>query len=843
MDPTWERRLEEFRRFGETSPIRTDLDDLLVDRMARVQRLLSAHTASVFLVDPEGRELVARASLGLEGEVARGLSIALGEGVEGRIAGSPGPVRLPDLEASGVPGATGRERRVRSLLGAPMRVAGRTVGVLHVGSVARREWSDADAWLIQLAAGRIAGEVEHARLHEAARSTLRQVSAAAERHRELVEGLDHTLVWEAEGPSLRVTYVSGRAVDLLGIPIEAWFEAEGLVGRVHPEDRARFEETVRECAEAGSDRHVDHRFVADAGSWRWFHTGIRCAASDGDGPRVRGISVDVTALKAAEESLRQSEDRFRRLVSWVEPYAIFGVDVEERISSWNTGVQRLFGYGEAEIVGMSFGKLYPEDAARRGVPAQDLARAREAGSHEAEGPRLRGDGTTFLARCVITALRGEDRELLGYSTVVQDVTADRRREERQRFLAQVTAEFVSTADAEEILPRLVEGAVPVLGDLCAAELSDGVGPGRIAVAHADPEVAEALRSAWGVRPPGPGPASAPAVLRAGAPALYEAAPEDLLAPPAPGGGAPSAARDLRPLSALVVPLAAHGRALGTLLVATTAASGRHLDEGDLAFAREVAGRAALALDNARLHREAEEANRRKDEFMAFLAHELRNPLGSISLALHVLDQLCGPDPRVVRHREIIGRQVRSLSRLVEDLLDVARITQGKMVLHRSRADLRDIVDHVLATHRPRAESRRQSLGARVGAEELAVDGDPVRLEQIAGNLVENAIKYTPEGGSVRVEARREGDEVVLRVADDGTGISADLLPRVFDIYSQARSGGTSRAGEGGLGLGLALVKRLAEMHGGRVAARSEGPGRGSEFEVRLPAAPPASRGD
>lgn len=233
-----------------------------------------------------------------------------------------------------------------------------------------------------------------------------------------------------------------------------------------------------------------------------------------------------------------------------------------------------------------------------------------------------------------------------------------------------------------------------------------------------------------------------------------------------------------------------------------------------------------------------EADRRKDEFLAMLAHELRNPLAPIRNAAQVL-KLIGPtDANQRRAREVIERQTQHLTRLVDDLLEVSRITQGKVTLARAPLDLATIINRAVETSRPLIETRRHQLTVTPPPHPVRLEGDLTRLVQVVGNLLNNAAKYTDEGGHIRLETALENNEAVICVEDDGLGISADLLPHVFDLFTQAdRSLDRS---QGGLGIGLTLVRNLVELHGGRVGAYSEGPGHGSRFIVRLPALPAAA---
>jgi signal transduction histidine kinase/ActR/RegA family two-component response regulator len=225
---------------------------------------------------------------------------------------------------------------------------------------------------------------------------------------------------------------------------------------------------------------------------------------------------------------------------------------------------------------------------------------------------------------------------------------------------------------------------------------------------------------------------------------------------------------------------------------------------------------------------AEQESQAKDEFMAMLAHELRNPLSAISAAIQVLEASNGQNAPALRARSIIARQVHHLARLVDDLLEVGRVITGKIVLDRRAIDFADLVHRAVAV----CSERRNDQQLEVQAQPVWIEGDLVRMEQIVNNIVGNAVKYTPSGGSIRVWVTDEDGEAVLRVEDNGYGISSDLLPRVFDLFVQGER--TLDRAQGGLGIGLTLVRRLVQLHGGTVSASSEGPGRGSIFTVRLP---------
>jgi CheY-like chemotaxis protein/nitrogen-specific signal transduction histidine kinase len=262
--------------------------------------------------------------------------------------------------------------------------------------------------------------------------------------------------------------------------------------------------------------------------------------------------------------------------------------------------------------------------------------------------------------------------------------------------------------------------------------------------------------------------------------------------------------------------------------------------------QELVSRAAIALDNARLYsslqneivrsRQAEErlqdANRRKDEFLAMLSHELRNPLAPIRNAVEVIRRLAPPDAKLTMARDVVDRQVSLLARLVEELLDVSRISQGKISLKKEAVDLGRIIANSVETARPLIDARNQTLSVSVPSAPVWLSADFARLSQVVANLLNNASKYTGEGGRIELNAHAAEGEATIVVCDNGSGIEPQLLPKVFDLFVQGER--ALDRGQGGLGIGLTLVKRLVELHQGRVEVESPGLGKGASFTVTLP---------
>jgi CheY-like chemotaxis protein len=278
--------------------------------------------------------------------------------------------------------------------------------------------------------------------------------------------------------------------------------------------------------------------------------------------------------------------------------------------------------------------------------------------------------------------------------------------------------------------------------------------------------------------------------------------------------------------------------LGTLAFATRAKDSFDADE--IEFLETVCRYVTAAYERMHLIRQLRETDNRKDEFLATLAHELRNPLAPIRNALEIM-RVDGHHGSAVEQaaRLMIERQLEQMVRLIDDLLDVSRITRGRLELRKERVELADVVRSAVDTARPLIDSARHELTVELQPDPIYLDADPIRLAQVLSNLLNNAARYTEAGGHIWVAARQQGDDVEITVRDTGVGIPADALPWIFDMFAQVDE--SLERSQSGLGIGLTLVKRLVEMHGGTVEARSEGSGQGAVFTVRLPRATEPAR--
>ena len=405
--------------------------------------------------------------------------------------------------------------------------------------------------------------------------------------------------------------------------------------------------------------------------------------------------------------------------------------------------------------------------------------------------------------------------------------AAERATRRLAFLAEASRALASSLDLQATLREFSRLMVPHFADVAIVTLVSAEGhPERHEMAWAgnDPEHPLLSASVAGLGDPVLDEVVA-RVVRSGNAERLESSRD------AAGGSRVALPRGLSVHTLMFVPLLVRARMLGVLTLGLDAPS-REFDVDALATISELASRGATALDNALLFRKIQEEDQRKNEFLAMLAHELRNPLAPISNAVHILRVSEDDAGKLAWARELIARQLKQLVRLVDDLLDVSRITRGKIELKVEAIDVAQVVAAAIETSRPNIDAQRHTLSVHVPDEPLRVLGDFARVAQILSNLINNAAKYTPKGGRISLSAAREDGEIAFRVRDSGIGIPAEYLSTIFDPFTQVDR--TLARSHGGLGIGLTLVRRLVEMQGGSVAVRSEGRNRGSEFIVRLP---------
>ncbi|HWG47207.1 MAG TPA: PAS domain S-box protein [Gemmataceae bacterium] len=428
---------------------------------------------------------------------------------------------------------------------------------------------------------------------------------------------------------------------------------------------------------------------------------------------------------------------------------------------------------------------------------------------------------------------GRPVRMMGIGT---DIDERKRTEHVLRFLADASAALAEVVDYESTLQKVAHLAVPFFADWCTVDLAEMDGSvRRLAVAHVDPSKVSLAQELARCYPPDPNaPRGVHNVLRAGQSELMSDIPDSLLSQGAQDEEHLRILRELGLKSYMCVPLKVRGKMLGVLSF-VMAESGRRYQAEDLALAEDLAHRAAVAVENARLYQELQEADRRKNEFLATLAHELRNPLAPVRNGLQIMRLASDRPDALEQARQMMDRQLGHMVRLIDDLLDVSRITRGMIELRKECVDLAAMVHSALEASRSAIEAAGHELTVKLPSQPISLYADPTRLVQIVSNILNNAARYTPQNGRIGLTVERQDEQAIVRVRDNGLGIPTQMLPRVFEMFTQVNR--SLERSQGGLGIGLALVQNLVHMHSGTIEAHSAGLGQGSEFIVRLPIAP------
>jgi PAS domain S-box-containing protein len=565
--------------------------------------------------------------------------------------------------------------------------------------------------------------------------------------------------------------------------------------------------------------------------------GTECPIDDSAAPirdaegRVVGCVLtfrDVSRRRGLEQQLaeRLSASYFLSSIIASSQDAIVSKTLDGTIRTWNAAAERMFGYRAEEVVGKHISLLIPPD--RLGEEDEIIAKLRAGGRVEHfDTVRLRKHGEPLHVSLTISPIQDDTGRIVGASKTVRDISDRvraeaqlRSRNERLRLLSESAGILLSTPDAATMLRRLFEKIATYLGlDVYLNYMVD--------------EDGAALRlTSWAGVPPDALPALMQVAIGAAPPGTVALTREPVHVRLIQQSDDPR----LQPLKRFGVrayvshPLLSRSRLLGTLGFASRTRD--EFDADELVFLATICQYVSAAYERLGLLQKLRESDQRKDEFLATLAHELRNPLAPLANVLEILKR-SDEDPAILQQaRQTMERQLAQVVRLVDDLLDVSRIGRGKVVLRRATVPLATVLHDAAEMCRPIADAAGVTLDVALPGATIFVDGDPVRMTQVFSNLLNNACKFTPPGGRVWVRAQAEGAQVRISVKDTGTGIAADKLSRIFEMFAQVDA--TPEQSQGGLGIGLTLARRLTELHGGKIEARSEGLGRGSEFVVRLP---------
>jgi PAS domain S-box-containing protein len=552
-------------------------------------------------------------------------------------------------------------------------------------------------------------------------------------------------------------------------------------------------------------------------------------------------------VRPGERFEDSSDLPFRLLVQNVRDYAIFMLDPEGHIVSWNEGARRIKGYSASEILGKHVSVFYPPREVARGKPAYELKEAAAEGRFEDEGWRVRQDGSRFWASVAITALRDDSGHLVGFAKVTGDLSQRKQAEDEQaRLLARErAARFEAEATAQRLaaIQQVTDAALAhlPLDDLLTtllARIVELMGVDTAAVLLLDPERKELVATAAKgleeevereVRIP-LGKGFAGRIAQEGRPVIIEDIDRaDIVNP---------ILREKGLRSLLGAPLTVAGSVLGVLHVGTL--QSRQFTERDVELLQLVADRVALAVvDQARLYEAehaarvaAEAAVRLRDDFLAAAAHELKTPITAlhvhIQILLRLLDGTKSLEPGDLRRRlQTVDQQVRKLTRLISQLLDVARIEGSQLVLERTITDVTAVVTNAAAN--AAVQTERHTIRVQAPGP-VTASVDSLRLEQVLTNLIDNAVRYSPEGGPIDVEVALSDPETVrITVTDRGIGVPAEHRPHIFERFYQANT----RYHAGGMGLGLYISHEIVERHGGQLYAEYPPEG-GTRFVLDLP---------
>ena len=497
-----------------------------------------------------------------------------------------------------------------------------------------------------------------------------------------------------------------------------------------------------------------------------------------------GVPANLLGKSMADKEVEL--DLYRLSIEQTRDYALFLLDPGGRVITWNLGAQLIKGYAPEEIIGRHFSVFYTPEALETGSPAHELRVAATEGHFTNEGWRVRKDGSRFWASVVVTALRDENGKLVGYLKITRDLTDRKIHDEGLR-------------QSEERLRLLIEGVVDY------------------AIYMLDPQ---GIVTSW----------------NAGAQRLKGYAREEIIGRHFSRFYTPEDVDAGKPWEVLTTTTryghfseeAWRIRKNGERFWAKVVVTALHDSQGRLRGFAKV----TQDLSDRRQIEDLEQAAKNIDEFIATLAHELRNPLAAIRYGVHVIAKAPEGKPTSGIVLQTIERQSAQLSRIVDDMLDISRVRRGTLSIERKPVDLADAVNRAVETAAPLIEAGNHTLAVDVQAGLTNVEGDLQRLTQLVANLLNNAAIYTQPGGSIQVKASAEKGYGVVSVRDNGPGIEADMQDHIFAMFTQ----GTQRRDRfgAGLGVGLALARKIATLHGGSLEARSEGKNKGSEFIFRLP---------
>ncbi len=534
-------------------------------------------------------------------------------------------------------------------------------------------------------------------------------------------------------------------------------------------------------------------------------------------------------------ALSDDEERFRLLIDSLQDYSVFALSVEGRVSNWNLGAERLKGFTTEEALGLHISRFFPEEENAERVPERILSRAAAEGRAEYEGWLVRKDMSQFWGTVILSPMLDQEGRLHGFSNVARDLTERKRVEKAQAFLAEAGEALTGSLEYERTLQEVARLAVRGMADWCTVTVQGATGLAVSSAAHADPAQEPKTRQLLRMLPVGETRLARGIghVVRTGHSDLCPDTLEAAWVRPALGVDTPERLMELGVRSYMCVPLKARGDTFGAITFVSVT-RGRKYGPVDLALAEELARRAALAVDNARLFRKAQEALKARDEFLSMASHDLRSPLTSLRLQLQAVRRNLQPGSDGPRSTEKLASRVESMERqtdrmlhMMDALLDITQMTAGRLTLKRQKTDLVALVRAAVGTLEE--ELNQSGVQVRIHADG-PVEGmwDSLRIEQVVDNLLSNAVKYG-KGRPVDITVSKNGTTARLEVRDQGVGVDPEDQERLFERFERVKLD----RGVAGYGVGLWIVRRVLEAHGGSISVESR-LGEGACFIVQLP---------